>query len=157
MKIFPTNNYSFKIIGSEKEALDRLKRRTEQTENLSSKITDKVFLGTIKENHFKLISSDIGKGAFCVLTGQLENEKGEVHVEINKAFRILLSIFLCFPILGFIIQTVKNKFSTIFVLVLILQILMIRFVFIELAFKIFSKQSLNKLINILDIDKLEKK
>jgi len=158
MKIFPTSCYTFKIIGEEKETLERLKRRTELSESLTSQITGKSFRGIIKDNTFRIISSEIGKGAFCVLTGEIEDKDGQVEVEINKAFRILLSVVLCFPFIGLIAQFFSNKeeFSIIFILVAILQLLMIRYVFIEFAFRRFSKSSLNKLSDVLDIDHLEK-
>jgi len=159
MKIFPKSDYTFKIIGEETETLERLKRRTEASESLTSKITDKSFLGIIKENTFRIISSEIGKGAFCVLTGKIVNKDGQVEVEINKAFRILLSVFLCFPFVGLIAQFFSNteEFSLIFILVAILQLLIIRYVFIEFAFRRFSKSSLSKLSDVLDIDHLKKR
>jgi hypothetical protein len=158
MKIFPTNNYTFKIVGEESATLDRLKRRTELSESLHSKITDKSFLGIIKDNTFRIISSEIGKGAFCVLTGEIKNQNGLLNIEINKAFRILFSIVLCFPIIALIVQAlfVKEEFSVIFILVAILQIAIIRYMFIELAFRIFSKSSLNKLGDVLDISEIQK-
>ena len=158
MNIFPKSYYTFKIIGEETETLERLKRRTELSESLTSKITDKSFRGIIKDNTFRIISSEIGKGAFCVLTGEIVNKDGQVEVEINKAFRILLTVLLCFPFIGVIAQTFSNKegFSIIFILVAILQLLMIRYIFIELAFRRFSKSSLNKLSDVLDIDHIEK-
>ena len=159
MNIFPKSVYTFKIIGEETETLERLKRRTEASESLTSKITDRSFIGIIKENTFRIISSEIGKGAFCVLTGKIVNKDGQVEVEINKAFRILLSVFLCFPFVGLIAQFFSNteEFSLIFILVAILQLLMIRYVFIEFAFRRFSKSSLSKLSDVLDIDHLTKK
>ena len=158
MNIFPKSYYTFKIIGEETETLERLKRRTELSESLTSKITDKSFRGIIKDNTFRIISSEIGKGAFCVLTGEIVNKDGQVEVEINKAFRILLTVLLCFPFIGVIAQTFSNKegVSIIFILVAILQLLMIRYIFIELAFRRFSKSSLNKLSDVLDIDHIEK-
>lgn len=65
MKIFPTNNYSFKLVGEPIESLERLKRRTLISESLSSKITDKSFIGIIGDNNFSIISSEIGRGAFA--------------------------------------------------------------------------------------------
>ncbi|KFF19117.1 hypothetical protein [Flavobacterium hydatis] len=158
MKIFPTNNYTFKIVGEEAATLDRLKRRTELSESLYSKITDKSFLGIIKDNTFRIISSEIGKGAFCVLTGEIKNQNGLLNVEINKGFRILLSIIWCFPIIALIVQAlfVKEEFSVLFILVAILQIAIIRYMFIELAFRKFSKSSLNKLSDVLDISEIKK-
>lgn len=158
MKIFPASNYSFKIIGEQTESLERLKRRTQISESLSSKITDKSFLGTINNNSFKIISTEIGKGAFCVLNGEVTNKNGTVNVEINKAFQILLFILLCLPIAGLIAQLFTQELNLflVFIVVAIGQILMIRFIFIELAFRRLSKRSLNRLIDVLDIESLEK-
>lgn len=158
MNIFPKSYYTFKIIGEETETLERLKRRTELSESLTSSITDKSFRGIIKDNTFKIISSEIGIGAFCVLTGEIDNKNGQVEVEINKVLRILLSVLLCFPLIGVIAQTFSNKdgFSMTFIFVAILQFLMIRYLFIEFAFRRFSKSSLNKLSDVLDIEYIEK-
>ena len=158
MKIFPNSSYSFKIVGNKTETLDRLKRRTEISEKLISQKTDKSFIGIIKENTFRIISSEIGNGAFCVLTGEINNQNGQVDIEINKVFRMLLSVFLCFPFVGLIMQILSEKleFLAIFILVLIGQLLIIRFLFIEFAFKRFSKSSLNKLSDVLDIEHIEK-
>ena len=156
MNIFPNNNYTFKIIGKEGETLERLKRRTDLSESLTSKITDKSFRGLIKDNTFKIISSEIGKGAFCVLTGEIINQSGQVNVEINKAFRILLRVFLCIPFIGLIVQFFSKEFSVIFIPVAMSQVLMIRYIFIEIAFRKFSKSSLNRLGDVLDIEHIQK-
>ncbi len=154
MKIFPTKELNFKLIDDQAETLNRLNRRTEKSENLTSQYTDKSFRGIIKGNEFKIISSSIGKGAFCVMTGEIESEKGNVKVEIHKVFRILLSVFLCFPIIGLIALTLTKaqEFSPIMILVMIGQILIIRFVFIGFAFKFLSKESLNRLRDVIDLE-----
>lgn len=158
MDIFPKSVYNFIIVGEETETIERLKRRTELSDSLTSSITDKSFRGTVKRNTFRIISSEIGKGAFCVLTGEIENKNGRVEVEINKAFRILLPVLLCFPFIGLIAQIFSSKggFSIIFIPVAILQLLVIRYVFIEFAFRRFSKSSLNKLSDVLYIEHIEK-
>jgi hypothetical protein len=81
-----------------------------------------------------------------------------VNLEINKAFKILLSVLLCFPFIGLIAQIFSNKeeFIIIFILVAILQLLMIRYVFIELGFRRLSKISLNRLRDVLDMEWIEK-
>lgn len=61
MKIFPTKELNFKLIDGPSETLDRLNRRTEKSENLTSQYTDKSFRGIINGNEFKIISSAIGK------------------------------------------------------------------------------------------------
>jgi len=154
MNIFPTKEKGFKLIDDQAETLNRLNRRTEKSENLTSQYTDKSFRGMINGNEFKIISSVIGKGAFCVMTGEINSDNGNVKVEIHKVFRILLSIFLCFPVVGFIslLITEDKGFSPIMILVMIAQILMIRYVFIGFAFNILSKKSLNKLRDVLDFE-----
>jgi hypothetical protein len=90
------------------------------------------------------------------LTGEINNKKGQVKVEINKVFQILLSVFLCFPILGLIAQIIaeRGNGSILFLPVAIFQFLMIR-LFIEIVFRRFSKANLNRLSDVLDIEYLK--
>jgi hypothetical protein len=154
MKLFPTKQKYFKLFDNQTETLNRLQRRTEKSKNLISKHTDKSFCGTIDGNKFKLISSTIGKGAFCVMTGEINTEKGYVNVEIHKVFRVFLSIFLCLPIIGFpiLMLTGIEKFSPILILIVVLQVFIIRFFFIGLAFRYLSNYSLKILRDVLDIE-----
>lgn len=154
MNIFPTKEQAFKIIGDEAETLNRLTRRTDESENLVSQFTDKSFRGIINGNQFKIISSVIGSGAFCVMSGEITSGKGHVKVEIHKVFRILLSIILCFPLIGTIAFKMidSSDFSMIMFIVAIGQVLVLRFIIIELVFRILSKQSLNRLRDVLDFE-----
>ena len=157
MKIFPTSDYSFKLLGEPIESFERLKRRTLISDSLSSKITDKSFLGIINNNSFRLISSEIGRGAFCVLNGEIIDKNGTIKIEINKPFQILLSVILCLPIVVLISQLFSQDSHLFLLLVVALgQILIIRFMFIEIDFKKLSKNSLNRLSDVLDIESLEK-
>ncbi|MRX47127.1 hypothetical protein [Pedobacter puniceum] len=158
MKIFPESDYNFKITGNEVEALDRLKRRTEFSKSLTSQITDKSFRGIIENNTFTIISSEIGKGAFCVLKGKIDNQVGQLNISINKAFQILLSVILCFPVVLLITDLIseKGRFSIMTLLTVILMFILIRFLFIEIAFRRLSKSSINRLSDILDIERIEK-
>jgi hypothetical protein len=154
MKIFPIKEIKFKLIGDQAEALDRLNRRTEKSESQISARTDKSFRGIINGNKFKIISSTIGKGAFCVMTGKIDANSGNVKVEIHIVFKVLLSILIMFPIIGFIAITITDteEFSPILILVVIGQMLIIRYAFIGLAFKFTSKESLNRLRDVLDFE-----
>jgi hypothetical protein len=154
MNIFPSKELSFKLKGDYSESLDRLNRRTDKSENLTSQYTDKSFRGAINGNQFQLISSTIGKGAFCVMTGELSANVGNVKVEIHKAFKILLSIILFLPIVAVFVNFLTNRaeWSPILILVAIGQILMIRFILIGLAFRFLSTTSLNKLRDVLDFE-----
>ena len=154
MKIFPTKELAFKLNGEQSETLNRLERRTEKSEELKSKFTDKSFIGKINGNDFKIISSAYGKGALSVMSGKIDSEKGYVDVEIHKIFKFIFSFFILVPLIGFIVMILSGteKFSPIMILVLIGQILMVRFIFIGYAFKRFSKESLNRLRDVLDIE-----
>ena len=156
MEIFPTKELKFKLLDSKEETIERLKRRTEFSEKMTSNFTDKSFRGILNGDEFKIISSEIGKGALCVMTGKIDNDNSYVNVEINKAFRILFSIMFVMPIIALTIQTVKKPNDIlIFILVGIGQILMIRFFFIGMFFSRMSKQSLNRLRDVLDIEFIE--
>ncbi|MCZ4409473.1 hypothetical protein O3Q51_11680 [Cryomorphaceae bacterium 1068] len=154
MKIFPETELNFKLNDGQDETLDRLKRRTDYSANLTSQYTDKSFRGKIVGTRFQIISSDIGRGAFCVLTGEISSDTGKVKVEIHKVFKVLLSIILLFPVIGLTITLANGTedFSPLFMVGVVLQILFIRFVFIGLAFRFLSKSSLNRLRDVLDIE-----
>ncbi len=84
MDIFPTKELQFKLIDSKTETIERLKRRTEFSEKMTSSFTDKSFRGIVKDDEFKIISSEIGRGALWVMNGKIENEIGYVNLVINK-------------------------------------------------------------------------
>lgn len=153
MKIFPSKELKFKLLDSKFETMERLKRRTEYTKNMTSSFTDKSFRGIVQANEFRIISSEIGKGAFCVLDGKIENEEGFVNLYINKAFKILFSLIFILPFLGIVFQTINNPNDfLIFILVALMQILMIRYFFIGFLFTRMSKHSMNRLRDVLDIE-----
>lgn len=154
MTFFPIKEIEFKLRDDQLTTLDRLKRRTEYSENLTSQFTDKSFRGIIKGNEFKVISSTIGSGALCVMKGEICSEKGNVTVEIHKVFRVLFSIMLLLPFPALLAPLISEtiEFSFIQIVILIGQFLMIRFVFIGLAFKFLSQRSLNRLRDVLDIE-----
>jgi len=157
MNLFPTREFKFKLNSSQKETIERLERRTEYSKYLTSNWTKKSFRGQISDNEFKIISSTVGKGAFCVLTGEINTELGSVTITINKAFKIMLSILLIFPIIAMCLIVTFNleKFEPFMILSVIAQILTIRFIGIRFFFKKFSKQSLHKLRDALDVEFIE--
>lgn len=159
MEIFPSQVYEFGLINGQNETLERLKRRTEESDSLTSKLTEKSFLGKVSGNRFRIISSAIGKGTFCTMTGFISYEKGEVKLEINKPFKILLTILMILPFIAFITQvfSASEEFNPVFILVFLGQVLIIRFLFIGLFFKILSKQSLKRLSDVLDTEWVKKK
>jgi hypothetical protein len=153
MKIYPSKTISFDLIDSQTETLERLKRRTDYSESLTSQVTDKSFRGEINGNQFQLISSTPGFGAFCKLSGTVEKEGGSVKVEIHPVFRIVLVVFYLLPVAGLLSEVFSSSqgFNPIMILVAALQILLIRFFLDALAFRYLSQISLNRLRDVLDV------
>jgi hypothetical protein len=153
MKIFPNKKQDFILISQQSETIHRLERRTEKSQYLTSQLTDKSFRGIINGNEFKIISAAIGKGAFCVMSGRINSTDGFVTVEIHKFFKVLSSILMFLPIIGLILTDLASKdFLPIMILATILQVIGIRFLFIELGFRLLSRESLNRLRDVLDIE-----
>lgn len=133
--------------------LNELKRNTKLTDNLISSHTDKKFIGQVNDSGFKIISSEIGRGAFCVFVGEFQDSLGKLEIRIHNAFKIMLSIILSYPFVGFGLIAYNQGFleAIKFLPILIVGLLFIRFVFIELSFRFISKTGLNKLIKTLGI------
>ena len=158
MKLFPSKKLSFELREDLSKVMARLERKTDITDSLVSARTDKEFRGQIKHDGFKLISSEIGYGALCVLIGKFEGKLGEIEIRLHRAFKIMFSILLLLPIIGFGIAVftvgIENSYGLI--IPLLMGILVIRFVFMELSFRFSSKTGLTKLKEILGITKLKK-
>lgn len=159
MKIFPRNNYEFELTKESSDALSQLEKNTLITESLVSEWTKKVFIGQVNNNRFKIISSKPGYGAFCVLEGNLESKKGTLQIRIHKAFKIMLSIIYVFPIIGFTIALFTKEKEIIISLMVptLMAIIVFRFIFTELAFRIISNKGLKKLSETIGITKLKKR
>lgn len=157
MKLFPSKELRFKLTDSQTETLERLKRRTEITKNLTSQRTSKSFLGTIEGHQFKLISSLRGLGAFCVLSGKIEPERGTVYIEIHKGIRALITVLYFLPFLGMIGSILSEDDMPIPILILLVlgQIAFIRYLFVGGVFRFVSQDSFNRLCDILDVHETE--
>ena len=158
MKIFPTNTYEFELTKESSYALSELEENTLITKSIVSEWTDKKFIGQVNENGFKIISSKSGRGAFCILEGNLKSKKGILKIRIHKAFKILLSFIYFFPIIGFTIALFTKEKEIIISLILptVMCIIVFRFIITELAFRIISKNGLKKLKEIIGINQLRK-
>jgi len=157
MKMFPVKYYEIELLNDCSKALSELEKNTMITDSLSSEWTKKAFIGQVNENGFKIISSEPGRGAFCVLKGKLESKKGLIEITINKAFRIMLSIIFLFPIIGFIISFFikETEVSISLIIPTLMSIVVFRFVLTEIAFRIIAQKGLKKLTEIIGITKLE--
>jgi hypothetical protein len=159
MKIFPSKIYEFSLLIDSSKAITELDKKTFKTESLSGQWTEKIFIGMVNENEFKVVTSKPRRGIFCVLNGKLEAKKGTIEITIHKTFKVLLSLIFIFPIIGFIISLFTKELNTIISLIIptIMSFIIFRYIFTELAFKIISDNGLNKLIEIMEIQELKLK
>jgi hypothetical protein len=159
MKLFPTKNFKAELRSDYSISMENLKSNTDITDSLTSDWTKKAFRGQVNENGFKLISSEIGRGAVCVLIGKFDGNTGEIEVRIHKAFKVMFSILMLMPIIGFGIAILTNGIekSIGIIITAIMGIVFVRFVFIELGFRFISNTGINKLTDILTIKVLNRK
>ncbi|EDM44826.1 hypothetical protein SCB49_01859 [unidentified eubacterium SCB49] len=158
MKFWPKKEYHFTLIDTQEKTLERLKRRTEHSKHLTSSHTDKSFRGIINHHQFKLITSEIGFGAFCVLEGTIEPNGVKITITIHKVFKGFLLLFMLFPVAAVCIQllTATAAFHWLMIVIMLGQIAVIRFILIPLFFKRLSKRSLQSLRDVLDIQLIKK-
>lgn len=159
MKLFPIKTFDAELRSDYLELMQNLKSNTDITETLTSDWTKKAFRGQVDEKGFKVISSEIGRGAVCVLTGKFKGKTGEIEVRIHNAFKVMFSILMLMPIIGVVITVLTKEIENPIGLVIpiLMGFVFIRFVFIELSFRLISKTGINKLTNILSIKELKKK
>lgn len=158
MKLFPTAYYKVELERDSATALDELKQDTDITELFTSDWTKKGFRGQVSDRGFKIISSEVGRGAVCVFIGKLQGTTGEMEVRINTAFQVLFSILMLLPILGLVAGTILAGIGKSIGLIIptVAGILLIRFVFVELSFLLVSRTGLKKLTKVLGIKQLTK-
>ena len=158
MKMFPTKKFTAELTENSAVAMAELKRNTDITDTLVSDYTKKEFRGQVNENEFKVISSEIGRGAICVLNGKFDGKTGEIEIRIHKAFKVMFSILMLMPIVGFGIVAITNGIEKSYgiILPMIMSILFVRFVFMELSFRFVSKTGINKLKRVIGIKMLIK-
>ena len=158
MKLFPCNTYTFLLNTSATETVERLRKRTKDSESLFSSRTDKTFIGKIKGKNFRVISSAIGKGAFCVLEGYINEGEWELNVTVHKAFKTLTSILVFMSLIPLFVFVATNEGGDVLPIIFssIFQVLIIRFVFIQLLYYRVAKDSIRRLRDVLDLKAIEK-
>lgn len=160
MTIFPSDEYEVELKNETSMVMNELKRNTKLSNSLVSEWGVKeAFIGRVDNNGFKIISSIVGFGAFCVLTGQFQNKEGFIKIQVHKTFRVLLSILMLFPFIWFGILVFLNGLQTATDLIIpfIFLLLFIRFVLLGLTYKFISKIGLNRLTEIIRITKFHQK
>ncbi|MFD2910134.1 hypothetical protein ACFSX9_15495 [Flavobacterium ardleyense] len=155
MKIYPLKKYSFVFINERSKAISELQKETLSDEQFVSDWNKQTFIGKINEPNFELKLSKNLYGSFCVFKGSLNEKNGTLEIEINKIFKVILFAIFLFPIFGLITSLFKNGFKNSIELFLptIFFIIILRFIFIELAFRIISKIGIEKLNRIIAIEK----
>lgn len=156
MKLFPHKYFKAELRSDYLTSVENLKSNTDITDSLTSDWTKKAFRGQVNESGFKIISSEIGRGAVCVLIGKFQGKTGEIEVRIHKAFKVMFSILMLMPIIGVVITLLSKEIEKPFGLIvpIIAGFVFIRFVFMELSFRFISNIGMNKLTKILSIKKL---
>ena len=153
MKLFPNKNFTVELRDDRATTLNELKRNTKLTDNLVSEYTEKEFIGQVDDCGFKIISSEIGRGAVCVFIGDFQDMYGHLEIRIHNAFKVMFSILLLMPIVGFGIMLFTNGIENFIgiIISMIALILFVRFVFMELSFRFISKTGLSKLTKRIGI------
>ena len=137
MKIFPTKNYTIELTENPVKYIELLKLKTLESETLSTTSTNKEFIGRINGTHFEIIASEVGIGAFTVLKGDFSDDSVNVIAEINKPFKILISIMFVFGLGGISYNAIKIGFPEAFGMLIPLTMFigLLRFVFLGSFFK----------------------
>lgn len=155
MKLFPCKNVTVELKDDRATTLNELRRNTKLTSSLLSDYTDKEFIGQVSDSGFKIISSEIGRGAVCVFIGELQDSLGTLEIRIHNAFKVMFIILMLLPIIGFGITGILDGIVTSMIPLMIMGIVFVRFVFMELSFRFISKTGLNKLEKIIGIKMVE--
>ncbi len=87
------------------------------------------------------------------MKGKLENKKGILEIRTGRIFKIIFISIILFALSGIITAIMENKLDIIFHL--IMTIIVVRFIFMELAFRHISKRVIKKLTEIIGIKKLK--
>lgn len=154
MKIFPENDYYIELNDDSSLAISELENQTLSKEQFVTNWNNQAFIGKIEKNEFEVKLSKKLVGEFCVLKGKLENEKGTLKIRTGRIFRIIFVAIVLFALSGIVTAIIQNKLEVIFHLVM--TILVMRFIFLELGFRIISKSGINKLTEIIGIKELKK-
>ncbi|MDX1830478.1 MAG: hypothetical protein R3342_13140 [Lutibacter sp.] len=154
MKIFPEKDYSIELNKDSSLAISELKNRTLSKEQFVTNWNNQSFIGKVETNEFKIKLSKKLIGEFCVLNGKLENGKGTLKIRTSRIIKIIFIAIVLFAISGIITAIFRTDLELIFHLVM--TIFFMRFIFIELGFRLVSKMGMNKLTEIIGIDKLTK-
>ena len=159
MKLFPTKKFEIELAEPLESALEKLRNETEPSTSLASEWTKKTFTGQVTESGFKLISSAVGHGPFCILDASFEGQKGTFTAYIHPVFKGLVAVLLFFPILGIVFVTVMNGFGDLdehlnLLILLPIMFILLRFGYVQLLFWYTKRGVINRLFYTIEIKEL---
>ena len=154
MKIYPQEEYSIELYDPLETVILKLKSATLAKNKFVSNWNNQLFIGTIEKDKFEINLSKKVSGNFFTLKGEFHSKKGTLEIKVSDRLKLFFVTTLLFILIGIIIAIYKNKLEVLAELVL--SVFIIRYLFLELAFNLFSKIILKKLKNIVKIKKLEK-
>lgn len=154
MKIFPTMNYKIELTDNSENSIELLKLNTLESDSLSTKSTNKEFIGRINANYFEVIGSEVGIGAFTVLRGNFSDSYVNVVGEVNNPFKVLISILFIFAIGGISYNAFKIGFPGAFGMLVPLTMFigLVRFVFLGSIFKRSFNLIFGKFTSLLNVN-----
>ncbi|AXT54618.1 hypothetical protein D1815_02200 [Aquimarina sp. AD1] len=153
MKLFPKKYYSIQLLNESSIAISELKNHTLLDEQFVVDWNSQAFIGKINNTEFEIKLSKKLYGTFCILKGKLDNKNGILEIGISKMIKILFYIIVVFIGTGLIAAIIQNKLEVL--LLLLMTLIVFRFIFIELGFRITSKSLLKKLTEIIGITKIK--
>ncbi len=156
MNLFPARIYTIELNEDSSIALNHLKQNTKLTDSLVSERTDKAFIGQVQENKFKVISSAMG-GAFCVICGNFRGKEGLIKLRVHITYKILTTILMLLPIISMALSLLRKDLNNSLGLVfpVLLGILFVRFVILEINFRIISKKAFTRLTETIRISEIK--
>lgn len=153
--IFPNETSKFKSEFELEEIKEILKENTfNGSLSSTAHTTEKMFIGSIEEDKFKIISSSNSTSMFCVFEGQFnknENVKISITKKFNPVFRNLF-IFWAIAMISILIilpGDQNNRFTQ--GLMLLIFIPMVRYLIITFIYRNSEEEGIEKLTNILKL------
>jgi hypothetical protein len=149
MKIFPEKDCSIELNNDDFLAISELKIQTLSKRQFVSNWNNQVFIGDINENEFELSLSKKMFVELCVVNGKLHNRKAIMKMQTGKIAKIIFAAIVLFSLSGMLVAIMQSKLNL--VIYLVLNILVMRFVFLEIGFRYASKNFILKLNEIIGL------
>ncbi|NHN24770.1 hypothetical protein FIA58_003690 [Flavobacterium jejuense] len=151
MQLFPQKECIIELNNNSEQAISKLKDQTLSKEQFVADWDKQAFIGKIENHVFEIKLSKKLYGNFCVLKGKLENQKAFVQIHTSKVIKIGFVVMIVISISAMLTAIIHNRWEDI--LKYILAVLVLKFIFIELGFRIVSQKGIKRLTEIIGINK----